>query len=602
MRERRDSSFAKHQGDEVADAENRPSKQRRLDFADAAESSPDDVTVAVARSSSSESASTDSGDDGDYVAKPYRHLLNSEVGALAQWDAVWAIRELVANALDADADATFEFTSDGAGSNNKGVYRMTNRETRSGRKGLTPRSFKQAPHGEERDPSESGQFGYGLKDALIILANKGIAYDARSAFGHYSLFVDKKTQDIYVDMNPSLGGGPLTVTTLSGVTKAEVDAAEQETVRLLVRKNALTLVFENDHGCVYRHSADSGVPRRSVFLFGQGYETHVKNDFFFVYNIFMDRGTHRGRDKANLPYNWLSAVIKLAKSAPRAYFNELNNVWQVHGQTESANRRFWEVNRIEITKELRGFYDAEVQNQERLRNRRQREQENLRELEVMRAEVVESISQKKAVGDVVPSYLQEQSISLEQQLEKSRESLQEIDAAPSTNVPTYVVIKTADTHVPPGSIGIKPKHEHIFKQSRVVSMVEQQNRASAGSPDKKFDRLHMELMFLFTKLDTLGNFSVRFSSEKVGSADLVQINTTLRLLVLHPAPSTTEDELRRAAILKISSEFKALQFASQVDLLTEIIFKTMPHWPNLSDAEVIAATERARNIAGALFR
>ena len=272
------------------------------------------------------------------------HSLNTEVGVLKQWTTVWAVRELNANALDEDPDgATAEFKSGPAephAADDSGAVEIRNRILRENASNLTLRSFHYAaaPDGAKR-ASTSGQYGYGLKDAVAILAREQVHFSAASAHGRFELVVHPTTNMAYVAIAaPATQSVANTVVTiLDNVRRADFDEALRQLIRFRARSGALKLVHQSDHGDIYQrvqgHEDDGG---RAVFLLGQLYRIEIKHRFYYVFDIHIDKEKLQGRDKTHLPPNWAIHVARLVRSAPKEVFETPAHVSQVRTRPPMA--------------------------------------------------------------------------------------------------------------------------------------------------------------------------------------------------------------------------------------------------------------------------
>jgi hypothetical protein len=196
---------------------------------------------------------------------------------LEHWTVPFAIRELIANALDEQAlTGTAEpvIFKDGGGN-----WHITD-----GGRGVRYEHLTQNENAEKRkDPHVIGQFGMGLKDALAVFDRRGVGIEIQSAHAHISTgrrpkegFPDIVTLHALVSSASDrrrIG----TDIILEGVTDDDVSAAKQ----FFLRYSGERLLETTDYGDVLARS-DRKSPAR---IYVKGLLVAEEPNFLFSYNV-----------------------------------------------------------------------------------------------------------------------------------------------------------------------------------------------------------------------------------------------------------------------------------------------------------------------------
>jgi hypothetical protein len=196
---------------------------------------------------------------------------------LEHWSVPFALRELIANALDEQAltdTAEPTITHDAAG----------NWHVRDFGRGLEYRHLSQNESREKRASDVVvGQFGVGLKDALAVFDRRGIGVTMRSR--HCDISTARRAKAGFPDVvvlhalvDPPTDPGMVgTDVTLSGVTDAQVDEAKQ----LFLRFSGDTVLETTAVGEVL---AKPGTVRPGR-IYVKGLLVAEEPNFLFSYNI-----------------------------------------------------------------------------------------------------------------------------------------------------------------------------------------------------------------------------------------------------------------------------------------------------------------------------
>jgi hypothetical protein len=196
---------------------------------------------------------------------------------LEHWTVPFAIRELIANALDEQAltetgePAIFK---DAAGDWHVADW---------GR-GLRYDHLTQNESAEKRaSPQVIGQFGVGLKDALAVFDRRGIGIEIRS--GHADITTGRRPKEGFPDIVTlhALVSAPLdpgrvgTDTTLKGATDEDVAAAR----RFFLRYSGEQLLESTEHGDVLARPGRKSPAR----VYVKGLLVAEEPNFLFSYNV-----------------------------------------------------------------------------------------------------------------------------------------------------------------------------------------------------------------------------------------------------------------------------------------------------------------------------
>src|SRR5215471_10057105 len=176
---------------------------------------------------------------------------------LEHWTIPFAVRELIANALD---EQTLTGTAEPAiFKDNDGRWHIAD----SGR-GLRYEHLTQKEDAEKsRHPEVVGQFGMGLKDALAVFDRRGVTVAIRSP--HADITTGRKSKDAFPDVvtlhalvsRPSQPGRTGTDIALAGVKDEDVDTAK----RFFLRYSGDRLLESTDYGDVLAHTDSASAAR-----------------------------------------------------------------------------------------------------------------------------------------------------------------------------------------------------------------------------------------------------------------------------------------------------------------------------------------------------
>jgi hypothetical protein len=272
--------------------------------------------------------------------------LNTTTRVLPSWTVMRAIRELLANALDQDRNgASADFTD--ASSGGRGALVIKNKSAT----GLTIEKFKYDRSEAARAETSTGQHGYGLKDSVCVLARHGVCYYATTRTSRFEIVVDGS--DVYVLEAPAVvdpsSKAELVTTTLTGVSKADFDAAKWEIVHFRVRSKNLELIEESLRGAVYR-STDTDVgsaiaveAREGGEVFIRGLRYACKRHTILTYDIYMDRDKLNSRDRFELPAHWDVALESLVTHCSPKVMLSFEQPFLEAAATGVEKSPFWEL-------------------------------------------------------------------------------------------------------------------------------------------------------------------------------------------------------------------------------------------------------------------
>lgn len=212
---------------------------------------------------------TESGDDQAFD-------LNIEK-VLEHWTVSFAVRELIANALDEQAltgTADPEIYKD-----DSGCWHVSD----AGR-GVRYEHLTQNENAEKRrHPQVIGQFGMGLKDALAVFDRRGVAVMIRSP--HATITTGRRPKEGFPDVitlhalvSPPSGPDQVgTDITLCGVKDADIEEAR----RFFLRYSGEQLLESTEYGDVLART-DQRQPAR---IYVKGLFVAEEPNFLFSYNI-----------------------------------------------------------------------------------------------------------------------------------------------------------------------------------------------------------------------------------------------------------------------------------------------------------------------------
>ena len=232
---------------------------------------------------------------------------------LEHWTVPFAIRELIANALDEQAltgTADPEIYKDGAG-----CWHI-----RDAGRGLRYEHLTQNENAEKRRHSQViGQFGMGLKDALAVFDRRGVSVMIRSP--HAVITTGRRPKEGFPDVvtlhalvsQPSDPGQIGTDITLTGVKDADVETAR----RFFLRYSDEKLLESTEYGDVLARS-DSRQPAR---IYVKGLFVAEEPNFLFSYNITKLSAPLRralNRERSNVGRGAYSDRVKTILTACRS--------------------------------------------------------------------------------------------------------------------------------------------------------------------------------------------------------------------------------------------------------------------------------------------
>ena len=232
---------------------------------------------------------------------------------LEHWTMPFAVRELIANALDEQAltgTSDPEIYKDDAG-----YWHVCD----AGR-GVRYEHLTQNENAEKRrHPQVIGQFGMGLKDALAVFDRRGVGVAIRSP--HAVITTGRRPKEGFPDVvtlhalvsPPSDPRRPGTDITLSGVKDADIEAAK----RFFLRYSGDTLLDTTEYGDVLAH-ADGHHPAR---IYVKGLFVAEEPNFLFSYNITKLSAPLRralNRERSNVGRGAYSERVKAILTASRS--------------------------------------------------------------------------------------------------------------------------------------------------------------------------------------------------------------------------------------------------------------------------------------------
>ena len=196
---------------------------------------------------------------------------------LEHWTVPFAIRELIANALDEQALT---------GTAEPAIYKDSAGDwhVADGGRGLRYDHLTQNESAEKRaSPQVIGQFGMGLKDALAVFDRRGIGVEIRS--GHGDITTGRRPKEGFPDVitlhalvsppsDPSRAGTDIT---LKGVSDEDVAAARQ----FFLRYSGEQLLESTEHGDVLARRGRRSPAR----VYVKGLLVAEEPNFLFSYNV-----------------------------------------------------------------------------------------------------------------------------------------------------------------------------------------------------------------------------------------------------------------------------------------------------------------------------
>jgi hypothetical protein len=232
---------------------------------------------------------------------------------LEHWTIPFAIRELIANALD---EQTLTGTAEPAiFKGQDGLWHIADRG-----RGLRYEHLTQNEDAEKRrHPEVIGQFGMGLKDALAVFDRRGIQVIIRSP--HADITTGRRPKESFPDVvtlhalvaAPSDLGRVGTDIALAGVRDDDVEAAR----RFFLRYSGERLLESTEYGDVLARP-DRGHPAR---IYVKGLLVAEEPNFLFSYNITKLSASLRralNRERSNVGRGAYSERVKAILTACRS--------------------------------------------------------------------------------------------------------------------------------------------------------------------------------------------------------------------------------------------------------------------------------------------
>jgi hypothetical protein len=232
---------------------------------------------------------------------------------LEHWTVPFAIRELIANALDEQVltgTEDPEIYKDGGGS----------WHIRDAGRGVRYEHLTQNENAEKRQHLQViGQFGMGLKDALAVFDRRGVDVVIRSP--HALITTGRRPKEGFPDVvtlhalvsAPSVSGQIGTDVTLCGVTDADVEAAK----RFFLRYSGETILESTEYGDVLARNSR----RHPARIYVKGLFVAEEPNFLFSYNITKLSALLRralNRERSNVGRGAYSDRVKTILTACRS--------------------------------------------------------------------------------------------------------------------------------------------------------------------------------------------------------------------------------------------------------------------------------------------
>jgi len=232
---------------------------------------------------------------------------------LEHWTVPFAIRELIANALDEEAltgtaePAIFKDAD--------GIWHVAD-----GGRGVRYEHLTQNENAEKRShPQVIGQFGMGLKDAVAVFNRRGISVEIRSA--HADISTGWKPKDGFPDIitlhalvsKPSDSGRSGTDILLRGVKDDDVATAK----RFFLRYSGERLLESTEYGDVLART-DRRSPAR---VYVKGLFVAEEPNFLFSYNVTKLSAALRralNRERSNVGRGAYTDRVKAILTASRS--------------------------------------------------------------------------------------------------------------------------------------------------------------------------------------------------------------------------------------------------------------------------------------------
>ncbi len=380
------------------------------------------------------------------------------------WPISQAIRELLLNACDADPENCSAFCEGDS-------FKIQNQT-----KGLNKSSLVYKSNKDKIENTEvGGKFGYGLKDAIVILFAHNIKWSATSNFGTFEVDIATSKDIVYVKYSdapyhPDEGTvqqlTPLKsdVSLVDHVQKAKdqcllFNERLQNYIKEPIREKGEkqgTIFFRPD---ISEYSLSSTQLNSTLFVHNCGYNlidhsSINKRKFLFDYNLNLSKDNLKSRDRDTLPVGWSQRIGLLVRNSKRA----LNLL--ILAQSREDAGEIYELNDELILKNVRVLEEENEKERKRetIRNKeKETDMENAIERLIQEEKIVaKDLAAKEnefqqldeeEIGTVVISAkadsitnekatlseIQEKLSNLRQQYDKLKSS-----ESPSSKIPVYV--------------------------------------------------------------------------------------------------------------------------------------------------------------------
>eukprot|EP00428_Durinskia_dybowskii_P061725 CAMPEP_0170365306 /NCGR_PEP_ID=MMETSP0117_2-20130122/5832_1 /TAXON_ID=400756 /ORGANISM="Durinskia baltica, Strain CSIRO CS-38" /LENGTH=1058 /DNA_ID=CAMNT_0010619855 /DNA_START=84 /DNA_END=3260 /DNA_ORIENTATION=- len=264
------------------------------------------------------------------------HSLNTNVSVLnsLKWEPHRCIRELLLNCIDEDPTASVEKKQD-----NTWVLKNT---VKANKNTLRKESFIYSSDKQKLENRlKNGKFGYGLKDAVVLLTAHGFDYFAQSSNGSFTARVDE-SGGVWVDINSENGISDQVEQTISignncrfssEDLEEQIELAKHSCLAFRIRgpfKNYEVVHVSDDEnepiGTIYMPPANDHHSSSELFVHGCAYSfggDKSRPPLALVYDLHIDKSDIKGRDRVGLPRNWEPALKKLIKYSPTTVLNRL---------------------------------------------------------------------------------------------------------------------------------------------------------------------------------------------------------------------------------------------------------------------------------------
>ncbi len=306
------------------------------------------------------------------------HSLNTNVSVLKslQWEPHRAIRELLLNCFDEDLCAEVVSIDGGVCLKNS---------VHAGSKTLRKKNFGYAANSEKVDERmKNGKFGYGLKDAVVLLTAYHIHYKAVSTEGTFDAQADSNGNvSVRIDYHACCETGVEQILTVGEgcnltakqlrkeVTKAQKQCIAYRVLHEYADHSAIEIKDPSTSdplGTVYlspsiEDADDDHEGSTEIFVHGCAYPfvhgEQEKPPLALIYNLHMHKDTIQGRDRVGLPREWQHALRSLIKEVPEQVLSKLLELRRTHSS------KFYEFGNQHLNNYINAF-------QEQCRKRDQR--------------------------------------------------------------------------------------------------------------------------------------------------------------------------------------------------------------------------------------